>query len=279
MRSPPNTPRNPSEDSPYVLGNDAEQATYRFAALEGCYDGVSRQRLAETGLGSGWRCWEVGAGGGALAGWLSDQVAATGQVVATDVAPSHLGWLRERANVQVMTHDVVREDPPEKDFDLIHARLVLLHLPQREAVVPRLAAALAPGGWLVVEEFDCAWTPVMSAPSREASALFERIQAAFLRVLRQAGADPLWGRKIYSALLRSGLEEVSSTTFAQAWHGGGSGVELHRANTRQLHSELAATGIRNEELRDYWNLLDDPNFAVNSYPMISARGRRPRTPP
>jgi trans-aconitate methyltransferase len=46
-------------------------------------------------------------------------------------------------------------DPlPDAAFDLIHARLVLIHVPEREEVLARLVAALKPGGWMVEEEFD-----------------------------------------------------------------------------------------------------------------------------
>jgi 2-polyprenyl-3-methyl-5-hydroxy-6-metoxy-1,4-benzoquinol methylase len=42
---------------------------------------------------------------------------------------------------------------PAGRYDLIHARLVLSHLPQRRDVLARLVQALRPGGWLVVEDF------------------------------------------------------------------------------------------------------------------------------
>jgi 2-polyprenyl-3-methyl-5-hydroxy-6-metoxy-1,4-benzoquinol methylase len=42
----------------------------------------------------------------------------------------------------------------EGKFDLIHARLVLVHFAERDSVLRKLVAALKPGGWLVDEEFD-----------------------------------------------------------------------------------------------------------------------------
>ncbi len=48
----------------------------------------------------------------------------------------------------------MRDDLPTAQFDLIHARLVLIHIPAREAVLERLVTALRPGGWLVIEDFD-----------------------------------------------------------------------------------------------------------------------------
>jgi SAM-dependent methyltransferase len=54
----------------------------------------------------------------------------------------------------VIRHDV-RTDPfPEQSFDLIHARAVLMHIPDDPYLLPRMASWLAPGGWLVLEEPD-----------------------------------------------------------------------------------------------------------------------------
>jgi len=54
----------------------------------------------------------------------------------------------------VIRHDVGVDPLPEAAFDLVHARLVLIHVPQAAAALARLAAALRPGGWLVIEDFD-----------------------------------------------------------------------------------------------------------------------------
>ena len=43
---------------------------------------------------------------------------------------------------------------PTAQWDLIHERLVLVHIPRRLEVLDRLVEALAPGGWIVLEDFD-----------------------------------------------------------------------------------------------------------------------------
>jgi SAM-dependent methyltransferase len=183
--------------------------------------------------------------------------------------------LHDRANLSLVQHDITSDELPGEEFDLIHARLVLLHLPQRAAALKRMIQSLKPGGWLVLEEFDCSWTPVLSAPDEASAALFERVHALLMELLRQAGADPLWGRKTYQALIDGGLAGVSVTTYAQAWPGGGPGIYLHRLNTEQVAPQLRNRGLTDQELHRFWDLLDNPGFAVNSYPMMSARGRRP----
>ena len=84
-------------------------------------------------MGPGWQCWEVGAGGRRWPRWLADRVGPTGRCwPPTSTCP---GWDDGRrhpaATVTVARHDVVDDPLPAGPFDLIHARLVLVHLPGR----------------------------------------------------------------------------------------------------------------------------------------------------
>ena len=89
---------------------------------------------------------------------------ARGHVVATDIDTRFLETLK-RPNLEVCRHDITRDPLPEEAFDLIHARMVLIHLPERDLVLRRLAAALKPGGWLVCEEFDGTSAPPNAGPA------------------------------------------------------------------------------------------------------------------
>ena len=260
----------------YLFDNSSAWSATRFAALERCYDPVSHRNLTHTGLGIGWQCLEVGAGGGSLGVWLADAVGADGEVTVTDLAPPPDPSPHAAANLRLIEHDIVHDALPENTFDLVHARLVLLHLPQRHRVLKKLLHALRPGGHLVLEEFDCGHVPVLHAPDVEAAALFTRVHGALMELLKVAGGDPLWGRRAHGALLDSGYVSVRSTLYAEAWTGGGDGVALHRANTAQVREELHEAGISEEELEAFWCLLEDPDFAVQSYPLVAIHGRRPR---
>lgn len=262
--------------SRYLFDNEAAQTAGRFTVLESCYDLVSREQLGLTGLGTGWRCLEVGGGSASLGDWLGEQVGPGGQVTVTDLEPRWAQARHRPEHVRLLRHDIVRDPLPGEGYDLVHARLVLLHLPERLRVLQRLVAALKPGGWLVLEEFDCGWTPVLTAPDEKAAALFERVHTTLMGLLEKAGADPLWGRHVLGAMVRAGLTDLTASTYAEAWPGGGAGIALHRHNTDQVADGLAETGITDGELAGFRALLDDPAFVVNSYPLISVRGRRPQ---
>jgi SAM-dependent methyltransferase len=183
--------------------------------------------------------------------------------------------LPERPNLRVVRHDISKEDLPEGGFDLVHARLVLLHVPERLAALDRLVRALRPGGRLVLDEFDCGWISVLAAPTPEAAALFERTHDAVMTVVSRAGADIHWGLRTYGALRAAGLTDVASVTYAESWTGGSPGTQLHQVNIRQLAERLLGEGLTPDRLERCLRLLDDPAFAVSSYPLITTWGTRP----
>jgi SAM-dependent methyltransferase len=74
-------------------------------------------------------------------------------VTATDLQTSFLKAI-EAENVEVVKHDIRRDSFPEQSFDLVHARAVLMHLPDDPSVLRRMRSWLTPGGWLLLEEPD-----------------------------------------------------------------------------------------------------------------------------
>ena len=125
----------------------------RQGALSALFDWWTFRHLDAVGIGPSWHCWEVGAGGPGVVRWLAGRVGPTGHVLATDLDVSRL-VASAGAAVEVRRHDVVADPVPAAAFDLVHARLVLVHLAERERVLRSLAAAVRPGGWLVVEDAD-----------------------------------------------------------------------------------------------------------------------------
>src|SRR5262249_59216372 len=87
-----------------------------------------------------------------------------GRVLAIDLDTRFLSYLSE-PRLQVRQADIVSEELPEGAFDLIHARLLLPHLPEREAVVRKLMRSLKRGGWLLLEERELALIRQVTRPS------------------------------------------------------------------------------------------------------------------
>jgi ubiquinone/menaquinone biosynthesis C-methylase UbiE len=57
----------------------------RLALLEECHDPLSRRHLDAIGVAEGWRCLDVGAGGGSVTKMLAERVGTTGSVLAIDL--------------------------------------------------------------------------------------------------------------------------------------------------------------------------------------------------
>jgi SAM-dependent methyltransferase len=200
----------------YLLDNRAGDGGQRFAALSALFDPVTFRHATALGIAPGWRCWEVGAGGPSLPTWLADRVGPDGHVVATDIEPSGI-TAPDGATIDVRRHDVAHDEPPGDGFDLVHARLVLVHVADRDEAIRRMVASLRPGGRLLIEDFDVALQPLAcpaaTGPDQE---LANRIRAGFVALLAQRGVDLEYGRKLPGSCVRS-ASRTSPPTPTSRW--------------------------------------------------------------
>lgn len=166
---------------------------------------------------------------------------------------------------------------PERAYDLIHARLVLQWVPARHEALRRMAAALRPRGWLVIEEYE----PLLidrGFPTREAAdaAAYQKMVAAQVAFLSARGGEEGWGRNLYQRLRDQGLVEVGMSGNLEVWRGGSIGAQLDRGSYERMREQAVSAGFATEEeVARVLALLDDPNFAISSPVMLTAWGRRP----
>jgi SAM-dependent methyltransferase len=273
MSCEPGTPATPGGAESYAFDNDAPAAADRHRYLAEILDGSTIECLSSVGGLAGARCLEVGAGGGSIAAWLARQAGPGGRVLATDLNTRYLPAGR---GYEVLRHDIVTEAVPEGPWDLIHARLVLLHLPQRREVLHRLAAALAPGGALLVEDFDTSWNTVVAAPTPEDAVLVEAYYDLLVeRLLASHGNDSSWAGQAHAAMLAEGLTDVRSVVHARSWDGGTAGTLLIEANVAELRAEFLEAGMDAAQLDRLRALVSDPRLVVRGYLTHSTTGRRP----
>lgn len=178
-------------------------------------------------------------------------------------------------NLEVTEHDIVTDPLPGWRFDLIHARLVLGHLPARDHVLTRLADALKPGGWLVLEEFD-SWLPHCLDPVSDDDRVLVKVGQALNEALNRRGADTTYPRTLPRHLREAGLTEIGASGYLAIFHGGSPESVLLRANLGQAGPALVDAGLTTaEELQTAQRLLRDPAFLGNYPLLITAWGRRP----
>jgi ubiquinone/menaquinone biosynthesis C-methylase UbiE len=266
--------------NPYLFDNAAEAETAeRFASLDALYNFRTFRFLETTGIGPGWHCLEVGGGSGSVAAWMADRVGPSGYVLVTDIDPRFMegSAYRRPAHMELRRHDIGTDPLPEQAFDLIHARLVLMHVPQRREALARLVAALKPRGWLVIEDFDGRvidrTIPMLDAA---AAALFKRVRGALVTLMEERGFEVEWARRLYGRLKAAGLTEVGMEGHVAVSEGGSLGASLDAANFAQVRREAVAKGlVTDAEIDAVLARLNAPDFALFSLVMFTAWGRRP----
>jgi 2-polyprenyl-3-methyl-5-hydroxy-6-metoxy-1,4-benzoquinol methylase len=132
----------------YTFDNSWVKARERLRALERIEDPATIEYLEKIGVAPGWHCLEVGGGAGSIAAWLCQRVGSIGRVVATDIDTRFLDEL-SFAQLEIWEHNIATEDLEPAAFDLVHTRNVLMHLPEREEVIKKMANAVNYSGWLL----------------------------------------------------------------------------------------------------------------------------------
>ena len=259
--------------SGYLLDNSAREVPTRFAVLSAVFDPGTIRHLEACGVAPGWRCLEVGGGSGSIATWLADRVSPAGHVLTTDIDTRFLESLN-LSNLEVRRHDIASDPLPEAAFDLVHARLVLMHLPGREKALRRMISALKPGGWLVDEEYDSSSMP--PDPAVSPGEVLLQTQVALNRLLEDGGVDRLYGRRLSARLRAHGLINIGGEARAFMWQPGSPGIALVRATYELLRGAMIdGNYITAQQFEKDIARLDDPDFLMPSPILWSAWGRRP----
>ena len=264
----------------YIFDNAVmPSSSQRFGSLESLYDERSTHYLERTGLEKGWRCLEVGGGGGSIANWLANRVGDKGSVVVTDIDPRFLKT-SARPNVEIRCHDVGADPLVADEFDLIHARLVLIHVPDPWRAISHLVNALKPGGWLVVEDFDPSFADrTLSCADGAAAGLTTKIFVAMRTLMQDRGLSVEFARNLYARFVSMGLVDVGMEGHIGVRPGGSDGARLDLANLRQIRDEAIARRLLTaDEIDQMTALLESKDFAVLSPVMFSAWGRRRSAP-
>ncbi|HTN80685.1 MAG TPA: methyltransferase domain-containing protein [Acidimicrobiales bacterium] len=260
-------------ESEYLLTNVDPETVERFQGLEHAFDPLTTDHLARTGVTSGWRCLEIGTGGGSIARWMAARVGPTGRVVAVDLDTR---WFQHdgSSQLEVRELDLVADPVPTGPWDLIHERLVLQHIPERLAVLDRLVASLAPGGWIVLEDFDTGEVRTIdrAGPHHE---FLAKMRHEFNKLLASRGGVSDFGANSLRLLRDRGLVDAGGSGHVVISTGGSDYTRVISANFRQVREGLVAQGVPPEDIDRYLELLADPDTILETPVLMTAWGRRP----
>jgi ubiquinone/menaquinone biosynthesis C-methylase UbiE len=247
----------------------------RLRSLEGSYDPTTIRHLEMIRVSEGWNCLEVGAGAGSVAQWLATRIGSTGRVVATDIDPRFLLQI-SIPNLEVRQHDILKDGLEIGQYDLVHCRGVLMHLSEPEKGLKKMAEAVRPGGWLVIEEFDYGSSLVTDVTNPSAVLLASTLRALYEFLRKRGTVDPYFGRRLRGLIEQLGFIDVDQEGWTRMNRGGESIARFGIATLHVAVKPMIAAGLLTQEQFDsVQRLYLDPTFYCPGLTMFAAWGKKP----
>src|SRR5262249_55575277 len=117
-------------------------------------------------------------------------------------------------NTQIVGGDARRTGLPHSRFDLVHERLLLINVPDPDAVLAEMIRLVRPGGYVITQEIDTGSR--LCEPPHPA---WDRLLEAWKIIGSELGKDLFIGRRFPSLLKRAGLSNVGTHAHALVYRG------------------------------------------------------------
>jgi SAM-dependent methyltransferase len=264
----------------YALGSSpGESARLQRQAEELAAD--SRDLLDRVGLRPGQAVIDLGCGPRGILDMLASRVAPAGRVVGLDADPAHTVMAAEFAagrvlrGVEIITADARRTGLPSGSFDLVHARMLLVNLPDPADVAAEMVRLARPGGRVASMEPDTEHS--RCHPPHPA---FDRLCDIFTVAFRRNGADPWIGRRVPELLRQAGLEDIQVEARVQMYPPGNSRRTVRPDLVRAMRPQVLEMGLASAAELDELDTaarahLEDPHTVVISGLLLLTWGRKP----
>lgn len=190
----------------YLLGDSRREAA-RLRRQAQLWDPTAFALFDRINIKRGWRVLEVGPGKGSLHMELRRRV--KGPIDAVERSHIFADLLRSRCRRDgfgqgtIWETDLIAATLPAATYDLIFARWVFLFLPDPEAHLRKLVAALKPGGVLAIEDYCRATMRRVPEPPN-----WENFLKADLAFFASQGGDANIGARLADIYERAGLTVV-----------------------------------------------------------------------
>lgn len=231
----------------YALGRTPEEYE-RLRAQARVWEAANGRLLDQAGLAPGASCLDAGCGPGETMRLMAQRVGPEGRVLGIDTDSSlgamALTMLRGAGHHNCLFHaqDLTAGRPiPGAPFDLVYARLLLFHLPRRVAVLGRLWDAVAPGGHLVVQDYD-----IRSAGVLPALDSIDELVRVMTGAFTAAGCDVHAGARLPQLFAQAGIGDPDGTDVAGRIEPLSSGRALFERSFRSVLPNALAHGITTE---------------------------------
>ena len=251
----------------------------RLSLQEQTWDPFTIRHLESLRISPGWTCLNVGAGYGSMTAWIANQVGPTGKVVATDVRPELHRGLSGQA--QIRKHDIIRDEIEKDHYDLVLGRMLLQHLKEPDKALSKMASAVKPGGWLLIEELDNSTGPYFDSKDPKLNYWIETGGKYFgIFQKNNLGFDLEYGRRVRMLLEQLGFVQIRGEMNSPLSRGGEPWARaLSDAVAMCFDALIGAKLVQEDDARNakgqMQGLLADPSFHFVCAPLCSAWGRKP----
>jgi ubiquinone/menaquinone biosynthesis C-methylase UbiE len=262
------------------------QSSGESARLQRQADELSPQSaslLDRVGLTRGQRALDLGCGPSGVIELMCERVLPDGKVVGLDADPSHVAMATAlvaklgMSNVEILLGDARHTGLPSNTFDVVHARTLLINVPEPAAVLAEMVRLARPGGWVASLEPDTEYT--ICYPPHPA---FDRLCEIFTAVFARNGADPHMGRRLTELYRHVGLTDLSVETRADAYPLGHSRRTIRADLVRAMRKQIVDLGLTDDAeldavdtaVRDH---LANPDVVVMPGINFLVSGRKPTT--
>jgi len=192
----------------------------------------------------GQRAIDLGCGPRGILDLLAGRAGPAGRVVGLDSDPAHAAMAagfaagRGLSGVEIITADARNTGLPSGSFDLVHARTLLINLPEPAEAAAEMMRLARPGGWVASLEPDTEHALCYPPPPA-----FDRLRDIFTVAFRRNGADPWIGRRVPELFRRAGLEQVEVEARAQMYPPGNSRRTVRLDLVRAMRPQVLEMGL------------------------------------
>ncbi len=274
------TPQPAPKADVYLLGHSAdEEERLRRLPRELAPDAI--RFLDRLGIRPGARAVDIGCGPRGVLDLLSERVGPAGRVVGIERNEQNARMAqqfvadRQLRNVDVLVGDAKATGLPRACFDLVHARLVLVNVPEPQRVLEEMVALARPGGLVASHEAD--WAVSFCYPPSPA---WEGLLAAFQAYSQSQGVDLFIGRKTFQMFRAAGLVDVEVTPLVYCRGLGSNHRNLlihfvHNVRDGLLQNGFLTPAEFDEQVRELERHLEDPGTLVVPDMYFQVSGRKP----
>jgi ubiquinone/menaquinone biosynthesis C-methylase UbiE len=264
----------------YLLGHSAnEEERLRRQPQELAPD--SKRLLDQLDIRPGGRAIDIGCGPQGILDLLSERVGARGRVVGLERSESTVHLARQfiaehdLRNVEVLQGDAKATGLPKASFDVVHARLVLVNVPDPQRVVEEMVDLARPGGVVASHEAD--WGAFLCDPPSPA---WDRLSEVFEAYSRKNGIDLFVGRKTHQMFRAAGLIDIQVNAVIHVYPPGHNRRNILRDFLENVKDRILAENLMtetefHERLTELQRHLDDPGALVISHLFLQVWGRKP----